>query len=128
LDIKLGMEARIESDGLIIRQEKGGSITLNGEGSVLLQLPIPPSDGERFVQALIQEEVAEVMAGGLTFAAWVLDRIDATQSHEIGIRACALLRQGSPRHGVCVRDGRGNSHVRALVSDLITVLRRRALS
>src|SRR6266481_84962 len=78
LDSTLGSKYAIEQDSLVIRQGDAGAISLDGQGSLLMELPIYRGP-ERHPSVLIQEQLAGVLTGALRYAAWTLDRIDATQ-------------------------------------------------
>ncbi len=75
-DQTIGSSKAIERDALVIKQERGGRITLDEQGSILLAVPLRRSDG---LMALVHEVVQEQLAGVLSYAAWALDHIDPTQ-------------------------------------------------
>ena len=77
-DPAIGSKQGIEEDFLVVRQDEGGSVRLDGQGSMLLELPIYRGRDKR-PSVLIKESVAKVFAGALKYASWTLDRIDATQ-------------------------------------------------
>jgi hypothetical protein len=77
-DASLGSSHGVQEDSLVIRQEDAGSVSLDGQGSLLLELPIYRGRESRPL-VLIQESVAKVFTRALKYAAWTLDQIDATQ-------------------------------------------------
>jgi hypothetical protein len=57
----------------------GASVRLDAQGDLVLQLPAPQVEGAYSVVTLIQEDFEALTAAGLTFAAWLFNRIDPTQ-------------------------------------------------
>ncbi|MBY5786093.1 DUF4062 domain-containing protein [Rhizobium leguminosarum] len=69
--------AGIDNHALVISHADGrGRIKLDGEGNLLLVLPLTES-GNGMV--ILEENVTERMTASLRYAAWLLDRIDQTQ-------------------------------------------------
>lgn len=77
-----GVEQRIEGSALVLEQESGAKIELAEDGSLLLSLPLEPTDGRRLNGfggfAIIEEDVLRELAAALAFAAWLLEKIDPT--------------------------------------------------
>lgn len=76
LDSRLGSELSIRDDALVITQDRGGSVSVDTQGSIVLHLPIA-RDGHSM--SVIEEDVRERMVVGIGYIAWILDRIDPTQ-------------------------------------------------
>lgn len=79
-----GVESEITGAALTMRQERGSSLRLDEEGSVLLQLALDRSErsgAERYggLSVLVEEEVHARIRSALGFATSVLELIDATQ-------------------------------------------------
>ena len=76
-NVALGVTAGMDRDVLVIRQERGGRVLLNEQGSICISLPVERSD--RMMPAIIDEDVQRQFATALNFSSWVLDFIDTTQ-------------------------------------------------
>lgn len=78
-----GAESEINGSALVLKQERGAGIQLGEDGSILLSLPLDRTEGGRRngfgMFAVIQEDVLRELAAALSFGAWLLDKIDATQ-------------------------------------------------
>lgn len=79
-----GMEAEITGTALTLRQERGSSLRLDEEGSILLQLGLdrPERSGAgRYggLSVLVEEEVQASIRAALGFATSVLEQVDPTQ-------------------------------------------------
>lgn len=70
-------ENAIEAGAIVLTQESGARMVVNEGGSVRLTLPV--ASAGTGLPVLIAESVADRIAGGLSYAAWVLDRIDPRQ-------------------------------------------------
>lgn len=69
--------ATVENHTLVITHDEGlGSVELDDEGNLMLQLPIPSAIHGMVV---IEEHVMSLLTDGLHYAVWLLDRIDPTQ-------------------------------------------------
>jgi hypothetical protein len=65
----------IENHALVLTHDEVGSVRIDGEGNLVMQLPLlPVSHG----MVIIEENVASVLTAGLRYAVWLLDRIDPT--------------------------------------------------
>jgi hypothetical protein len=73
-----GSKAGLAGNALVVRQEDGASVQLDAQGDLVLQLPAPRA-GSAYQGTLIQEDFEGLAAAGLTYAAWLFDRIDPTQ-------------------------------------------------
>lgn len=82
-DRSKGIEAGLENGDLIIRQERGASILLTEQGSMLLRAPLDdPEPAGRLGfggMIIIEETVQQQLTTSLAFAAEVVERIDPTQ-------------------------------------------------
>ena len=78
-----GVDLGIEGSALVLEQERGARIQLGEDGSLLLRLPLDRTEGGRRngfgIFGVIQEDVMRELAAALSFAAWLLDKIDPTQ-------------------------------------------------
>ena len=76
----------LAGDTLVVRQEAGAAVHLNAQGDIVLQLPAARESGS-YLGTLIQEDFERLAAAGLTYAAWLLERIDPTQrlSHVVPV-------------------------------------------
>jgi Domain of unknown function (DUF4062) len=68
--------AIIEDHALVVTHDEVGRVRLDGEGNVMMQLPLSSVSHDMVV---IEENVSSVMTAGLRYAVWLLDRIDQTQ-------------------------------------------------
>ena len=65
----------IENHVLVLTHDEVGSVRLDGEGNIMMQLPLlATSHG----MVIIEENVASLLTAGLRYAVWLLDRIDST--------------------------------------------------
>jgi hypothetical protein len=76
-DLALGVQQGMDGDALMLCQERGGTVTLNEQGSICVSLPMERSN--RMMPEIIYEFVQGQFAGALDYASWVLDFIDPTQ-------------------------------------------------
>jgi hypothetical protein len=85
-DKSAGSKSGLAGDALVVRQESGASVQLDAQGDLVLRLPAARAVGS-FLGALIQEDFESLAASGLTYAAWLFDRIDPTQrlSHVVPV-------------------------------------------
>ena len=78
-----GVDFAIEGSALVLEQERGARIQLGEDGSLALRLPLDRTEGGRRnglgIFGVIQEDVMRELAAALSFAAWILDKIDPTQ-------------------------------------------------
>lgn len=79
----LGTDRRLDGGALVIEQGdkygEGARITLWPTGDILIQLPADrPSRGAGF-PAIIQEDIAAMLAGSLGYASWLLSQVDPTE-------------------------------------------------
>lgn len=79
-----GVDTAMEGSALSLRQEREGHVQLNEEGAVLIQLPVvqPTRRGTSSYSgfpALIQENVQQRIGSALTYATWLLERVDPIQ-------------------------------------------------
>jgi hypothetical protein len=78
-----GVKERIDGSTLVIEQERGASIHLDEDGSLLLSLPLEQTDSSRRngfgAFAIIEEDVLRELAAAIAFGAWLFERIDSTQ-------------------------------------------------
>jgi hypothetical protein len=84
LDPGLGTDRSLENDTLILRQESGASISINEQGTLMLQIPIGRTDRRSRFDAidssvLIEEDVQSALRVCLEFANTLLEEVDATQ-------------------------------------------------
>lgn len=149
-----GLTADIRQGGLVLEQERGASFQLNGDGSIVMSLPvadISDASGKFSVfPAIIEEVVQHQVATGLAFAGAVLEHVDPTQrlthiavsarlegSDYLGWRTRAeqnasgnsgVVHMGSAnaRSSVTVTQPRAalRLNTRSMVEDLIVPLRR----
>jgi len=77
LDSSEGTESTVTAEGLVL-QQRAGEILITSAGSVRITLPAMshPTDRLSVISSLIDEDVTSAVARALTFAAWLLDRID----------------------------------------------------
>lgn len=76
-ELALGVNAGMDGDDLLLSQERGGRVTLNELGSVLVSLPIKRS--RQMTQELIVEVIQSQFADALDYVSWVLDFVDRTE-------------------------------------------------
>lgn len=78
-----GADSSIQGSSLVLEQDRGARIKLGEDGSILLRLPLERTEGSHRngfgVFAVIQEDVMRELSAALSFAAWLLDKIDPTQ-------------------------------------------------
>jgi hypothetical protein len=79
-----GVDTAMEGSALSLRQEREGHVQLDEEGAVLIQLPVvqPTRRGTSSYggfPALIQENVQQRIGSALTYATWLLERVDPIQ-------------------------------------------------
>jgi hypothetical protein len=77
-----GVKERIDGSTLVVEQERGASIRLDEDGSLLLSLPLEHADGSRRgygAFAIIEEDVLNELAAAIAFGAWLFEKIDPTQ-------------------------------------------------
>jgi Domain of unknown function (DUF4062) len=68
--------AKVENHTLVLAHEDVGSIRLDEEGNLLMQLPLSSTSHDMVV---IEENVTGVLAAALRYAVWILDQIDPTR-------------------------------------------------
>lgn len=83
-DRSLGTDTTLDGSHLLIGQQRGASLTLNENGSMILRLPAVDANRGRDtfssgLPALIEETVQERIATALGFAAAQLEQIDRTE-------------------------------------------------
>jgi hypothetical protein len=66
----------IENQALVIKHDETGRVRLDAKGNVTMQLPLSSVPHDMIV---IEENVSGVIAAGLRYAVWLLDRIDPTR-------------------------------------------------
>lgn len=81
---ELGTERTVEGDALVLLQPRGARVAINERGSVQLVLPLGRREGRHHGDwdatfAIIEESVVRQLGSAIAFAAWLLDRVDATQ-------------------------------------------------
>lgn len=81
---ELGTERNIEGDALVLLQPRGASVSIDERGSMHLVLPLERRAGRHHGRwdatfAIIEESVVRELGSAIAFAAWLLDRVDATQ-------------------------------------------------
>jgi hypothetical protein len=79
-----GIERRIESDALVLKQDGGARISIDESGRIELRLPLErrTTHSRSFgglILAIIQESVLRELGNSIAFSAWLLDHVDATQ-------------------------------------------------
>lgn len=76
-----GLEDRLEGGSLVLRQERGPSVRLTEEGSILVRLPLRNTSDARMggMDAIIQETVEERLRLALGYADWLLQHVDPSQ-------------------------------------------------
>jgi hypothetical protein len=78
-----GVDHSISGSALVVRQEEGTRIQLDEHGALLLSLPLERTESSRpngfGFPAIVQESVLRELGAALSFAAWMLDKIDPTQ-------------------------------------------------
>jgi hypothetical protein len=80
-----GCDRGIEGDYLVLKQEVGARVALDERGGIELRLPLERQSrqgrgfGGGFKLAIIEESVVRELANAISFSAWLLDHIDATQ-------------------------------------------------
>jgi len=79
----LGTSRRFDNGALVIEQEgrygEGARIALWPTGDILVQLPIDRASRGMGFPTIIQEDIAALLAGSLSFVAWLLSHIDSTE-------------------------------------------------
>ena len=83
-DRSAGNDMRLVGGALISQQERGASVRLDEHGAILLRLPLDElARGRGFDvgshMVIIEEVVQQRLATALGYAAWLIERIDATQ-------------------------------------------------
>jgi hypothetical protein len=88
-----GSEPEIADHALQIRQAQHGSVLLTPLGDVRIVQPArSKQEGRRDVlPVLIEEEVRELIARSLRFAAWLLDHVDANRRLQAVVPLVAIL-------------------------------------
>jgi len=78
-----GGEHSIDGSTLVVKQERGASIHVGEDGSLLLSLPMEGAERSRGngfgAFAIIEEDVLRELSAAIAFGAWLLERIDPTQ-------------------------------------------------
>lgn len=77
-----GVKTAIKESVLELSQERGARIELNEQGAILLRLPMVSKQTDRSGLSgltIVEEDVLAQLLNAMAYAAWVLDRIDATQ-------------------------------------------------
>lgn len=72
-------------------REKGASITIDGEGNLLFQLPINNRDQAFGNMIVVEEDVTDAVTKALSFATELWEMIDPTQRVSHAAIACCLL-------------------------------------
>jgi hypothetical protein len=75
-DVGAGSHFELLDDTLRLSQESAAYVTLDGEGSIVM---ITPVDQDRSHIAIVEENVRDKLNASVTYAAWLLDRVDPTQ-------------------------------------------------
>lgn len=83
-DLASGNESGLNGGDLVIKQERGASIRLDEQGSILLRLPLDePVDRRQRdysgMMAIIEEVVQQRLSAGLGYASDLIERVDPTQ-------------------------------------------------
>ncbi|MFM9926737.1 DUF4062 domain-containing protein [Variovorax sp. H27-G14] len=83
-DRSKGVESDIDGAALVLEQDGGSRIQLDEQGGILLRLPLEdrrPRGQHGFGGsfAIIEETVVRQLSAGIAYAAWLFERIDATQ-------------------------------------------------
>jgi hypothetical protein len=68
--------ATVEDHALVLKHDEVGSVRLDGEGNLLMRLPLSP---DLHGMVIIEENVTRVLTAGLRYAVWLFDRVDPTQ-------------------------------------------------
>ena len=84
LDRSLGVISGLDGPDLVLRQERGGSIRLTEQGSLVVRLPLDEPRSARGFDpmsgmVIIEETVEERIGVALAYVGGALDRIDRTQ-------------------------------------------------
>lgn len=77
-----GVEVELEDSALVISQRDGARITLDEDGAIAINLPAAPADQERRrhgIPSIVEEDVHAQIGAALSYATWLLERIDPTQ-------------------------------------------------
>lgn len=148
-NVAKGSQHALEDDALVLSQERGGFLSLDGQGTVVIAIPV--STGAHHM-GIIEEDVSGKLKAALALTAWILEKVDATQrlthfaiaarisgADYLGWRTLAEDR-ASPNSGTMRGMGdettivslkpphrpRGelSYNAEAIVADLITLLRR----
>ena len=83
-DRSAGNETGLIEGALVTRQERGASVRLDEQGSIVLRLPLDEPDRSRRFDmgghmVVVEEIVQQRLGTPLGYAAWLIERIDATQ-------------------------------------------------
>jgi hypothetical protein len=68
--------ATVEDHALVLRHNEVASVRLDGEGNLLMRLPLSPDSHGMVV---IEDNVASLLMAGLRYAVWLFDRVDPSQ-------------------------------------------------
>jgi hypothetical protein len=60
---------------MLLHDDGAGSVTLDGEGNLMIRVPLSSRSHEMVV---IEENVSSALKAALSYAVWVLERIDPT--------------------------------------------------
>ena len=74
-----GVVSGVDGAALNLTEERGGSVHLEEDGSVRVSGALSGSTRQPGVYAIADEDVHTFLTSALTYAAWLLERIDATQ-------------------------------------------------
>lgn len=101
-DRSLGVMSGLDGSDLILRQERGASIRLTEQGSIVVRLPLDEPRSARGFDpmsgmVLVEETVKERISIAIAYVAAVLDRIDRTQ--RLTHLAIALRVAGADHRG-----------------------------
>lgn len=91
LDKTKGVETAVEGNALVLRQDSGARIQLTEEGVIALHVPLGAPEISRSgfaLFAIIEERVVACLASAISYADWMLQRVDPTQQiTHVGVAA-----------------------------------------
>ena len=91
-DAALGVRSRVDGDRLVLEQDHA-SVSLGATGSIRIALPAYSEDARRGMSAVIEEEVFAVVQRAMSFASWLLARVDPT--HRVSDVVPVVALQGT---------------------------------
>ena len=81
-DKAAGVERQIDGESLFLTQQSGAAISLTENGDIELRLPLERSNERSrggFTMGIIEESVLRELTLGISFADWLLDKVDPTK-------------------------------------------------